>query len=279
MITNNFEYTKPSTLQEALQNMTHGRALSGGQSLIPSMKLRLDSPEKLVDLSQISELKSITDDGSSIKIGAMCTHQDIASHSLVKDHCSILSLCASDIGDVQVRNSGTIGGSLAHADPAADYPAVMVATDAVIHLASQNGTRTKPASEFFMGFFETALNDGEIITAVEIPKLSASHKSCYTKCSQPASRFAIVGCAVVLDVQGGEIKNAKVGFTGVSYNAFLDEKMSQGLVGRQLNEETAKAVSEMAAQDAEVLSDHYADEEYRSQMAKVYAKRAIQGCM
>jgi len=212
MIPAKFGYIKASSLSNAIELLgKHGddaKLLSGGHSLIPAMKLRLSRPEVLIDISGISGMNSISEDGDEIVIGANCTHAAIASSDLINDKLNILTQTAKYIGDIQVRNRGTIGGSLAHADPAADYPAVVLACDAKIQVEGKNGKRTIPATEFFLGIFTTALYEDEIITAIRFPKVANGN---YQKFFQSASRFAVVGVAVVKD---GD--SVKVGVTGVA---------------------------------------------------------------
>ncbi len=265
MIPAKFEYTKVSSVGEAVDLLDkHGfdaKILSGGHSLLPAMKLRLNRPEVLIDITGISGMDSITEEGDEIVIGANCTHSQLLRSDLVQNHVSVLAAAADTVGDVQVRNRGTIGGSLAHADPSADYPAVVLACDAVIVAEGKEGRREIAATDFFEGIFTTALKDNEIITAVRFPKIAQGN---YQKFYQSASRFAVVGVAVVKD---GD--SVKVGVTGVSdtpYRATAVEKAYSG------NSDAA----EHAVDDIEVMSDHFADVEYRSHLAKVMVKRALE---
>ena len=209
MIPAPFEYHKASSLEEAISLLDqHGydaKVLAGGHSLLPAMKLRLNRPGILIDIGGIAGLDGIQADGDEIVVGANCTHQAIAESELVQNHLNILSQAASVIGDLQVRNRGTIGGSLAHADPASDYPATVLATDAKIEVSGPGGQRSIAATDFFQGIYTTALEDNEIITAIRFSKVA---KGAYQKFFQSASRFAVVGCAVVMD---GD--NIKVGMT------------------------------------------------------------------
>lgn len=276
MIPSEFQYIRANSIEEAISLLKDGDAklLAGGHSLIPAMKLRLNSPAKLIDISRIAEMKGIKQEDGELVIGAMTTHYEIMTNELVNKHLPILAQAAELIGDVQVRNKGTLGGSLAHADPAADWPASMLATDAVIVLAGAKGKRAVKAVDFFTGFFMTALEEGEIVTQIRIPMPSANTKSAYLKFMQPASRFAIVGCAVVM-TGNGTVDDIKVAFTGVSETAFRDTAVENALKGKKADAENIKNAADQAAEGVSILSDHFASEEYRKHLAKVYAKRAL----
>src|SRR6266487_4761900 len=215
-----FDYQKATTIDEAITALSNGngKILAGGHSLLPAMKLRLNQPSKLVDIAGIAALKGIKEEDGEIVIGAATTHADISKNSLIKNKLSFFAEGASMIGDVQVRNYGTIGGSLAHADPAADWSALILAADAAIEVQSSNGKRRIKATDFFTGLFSTALNEGEIITAVRVPIPEDGTKTAYVKFRQPASRFAIVGCAI-LRSPGGK---TNIAFTGVNETPFRD---------------------------------------------------------
>lgn len=260
---------------------THGddaKILAGGHSLIPALKLRLNNPGVVIDISKIAALKSISMDGDTLVIGANCTHGQIESSDLVKGHLSMLSDTAGNIGDVQVRNVGTIGGSLAHADPAADWPTVLIAADANIQIEGSAGTRSVAASEFFEGLYMTALGEDEIITSVSIPSASGC-KSAYAKFVQPASRFALVGCGVCLKVEDGTISAATVALGGVGDHAVRDAAVEAALVGKSATADAATEAAEAAAESIDAMSDHFAGEAYRKQMAKVFTKRALQAAL
>ena len=276
MIPSEFQYIRANSIEEAISLLKDGDAklLAGGHSLIPAMKLRLNSPAKVIDISRIAEMKGIKQEDGELVIGAMTTHYEIMINGLVNKHLPILAQAAELIGDVQVRHKGTLGGSLAHADPAADWPASMLATEAVIVVAGAKGKRAIKAGDFFTGFFMTALEEGEIVTQIRIPIPLANTKSAYLKFMQPASRFAIVGCAVVI-TGNGTIDDIKVAFTGVSETAFRDTAVENALKGKKANAETIKNAAEQAAEGVSILSDHFASEEYRKHLAKVYAKRAL----
>lgn len=265
MIPAKFEYMKVSSVGEAVNLLDkHGfdaKILSGGHSLLPAMKLRLNRPQVLIDITGILGMDSIKEEGDEIVIGANCTHSQLLRSELIKKYVNILAQAADTVGDVQVRNRGTIGGSLAHADPSADYPAVVLACDAVIVVEGKNGSREIPATDFFEGIFTTTLEDEEIITAIRFPKIA---KGNYQKFYQSASRFAVVGVAVVRDGDA-----VKVGITGVADTPYRATAVEEAYSGNN-------DVAEHALDDIEVMSDHFADVEYRSHLAKVMVKRALE---
>lgn len=280
MIPSSVDYTRASSVTEAIQLLTDNpdaKILAGGHSLIPAMKLRLNAPSLLIDIARLPELRFISDEGDKVVIGAASTHHDIISNEAVKDMRAMIE-AGELIGDTQVRNMGTLGGSIAHADPSADWPAVLLALGASIEVQGPDGERFIAANEFFLGFFMTALNEGEIVTAIHIPKLAKGQQTAYRKFMQPASRFAIVGCGASVTVDDGQITDAKVAFTGVSDAAFLDEGVADALIGQPANLETIEAAVNAAAEgDIHINEDHFASQAYRKHLAKVYAKRALVG--
>ena len=273
MIPAEFEYEKVTTVDEAIAALSNDdtKILAGGHSLIPALKLRLSRPARLVDIGGITALKDIKEEDGEIVIGAAATHADIMYHNLIRNHLPFFTEGASTIGDIQVRNYGTIGGSIAHADPSADWPALILAADATIEVQGSNGRRTIKATEFFTGLFATALEPGEIITAVRIPMPADGTKGTYQKFPQPASRYALVGCAVVRFADG----KTNIAFTGVAENAFRDTGSEQAISGKPINEENLTTALNAALQNADVLGDHYASIPYRRHLAKVYLKKAL----
>lgn len=251
------------------------KILAGGHSLIPVLKQRLNDPEHLVDISGLTELKGIRDNEKSITIGAGTTHAEIANSTAVQQHAPMIAQAAASIGDVQVRNFGTIGGSIAHADPAADWPAVLLAADANVVIKNTGGTREVDIDQFFLGLFTTAVQEGEIITAIRIPKTAFNRNSTYVKFPHPASRFAVVGCAAAVAKEGGNVTAARVAFNGVSSKPFRDMGIEKGLKGNALNADTIAAATKNAAAEVSVMSDHFASEKYRRHLAGVYARRAL----
>jgi aerobic carbon-monoxide dehydrogenase medium subunit len=268
-----FDYKKAKTVDEAIAALAggNGKVLAGGHSLIPAMKLRLNQPEVLVDIAAIASLKGITEANGEIVIGAATTHAEIAANKTIQTKLPVYSQAANMIGDIQVRNKGTLGGSLAHADPAADWTAVVMATDAVIAVQGSKGTRKIKATEFFNGLFSTTLGDGEIITAIHVPIPANGSKMTYEKFVQPASRFAIVGCAAVKHADG----KIAIAFTGVSDTPFRDAAAEKA-AGAALNAASIEAAGNASAEGVSIMSDHYASEKYRKHLAKVYCKKALQ---
>lgn len=260
---------------QLLQSSEDAKLLAGGHSLIPAMKLRLSGAATLIDIAKIAELRYIREEGNDIAIGAGSTHDDIVANSSIQQHLAMMSQAGSLIGDMQVRNVGTIGGSIAHADPAADWPASLLAAGASIVMKGPNGTRTVAAADFFQGLFMTALQDGEIITEIRVPKPAGGTNSAYAKFMQPASRFAIVGCAAMITMSGGTCSEVAVGFTGVSDVAFRDAAVEDALRGKAPTAENISAAAAHAAGSVDVMGDHFASEDYRRHLATVYARKAL----
>ena len=285
MIPYSFDYKKAHTVAEAvhlLNKNPNAKILAGGHSLIPAMKLRLNAAEMLIDISKIHELNFIRDRGKFIAIGAATTHQTIATHKTSGQKTPLLAYAAEKIGDVQVRNKGTIGGSIAHADPAADWPGVLLAAEATVKVVGSSGERKIPAEEFFTGFFSTALHEGEIITEIQVPDTEYTKVRCiYIKFDQPASKFAIVGCAVQMKVsEDGVITKARVAFNGVSDHAYRAKNVEAALEGKFFNDALVAAAAPHAVDGVElIMSDHYADETYRKHLAIVACKRALMACL
>lgn len=278
MLPNTVDYYRASSVSDALSVLKanpDAKILAGGHSLIPAMKLRLNSPSMVIDIANLSDLNYIKEDGGNICIGAMTTHGQIAHSSLLADKLPLFTETADVIGDVQVRNMGTIGGSIAHADPSADWPAALLAANASIVVTNGDETRTIPATDFFVGFFSTALEEGEIITEIQVPVPAAGTKMTYQKFMQPASRFAIVGCAAIAKVENGVVSDITVAFTGVSDGPFRDGNVEAAISGKAATAENIASAAAQAASDVSLNADHYADEDYRQHLARVYAKRAL----
>ena len=276
MIAANFDYESPRTLSEALQLLSSredAKVLAGGHSLLPAMKLRLATPALLVDIGRISGLNYIRESGDRISIGAMTTHVQVTSSDVLQRSCPLLPQAASQIGDTQVRNCGTIGGSLAQAHPAADYPAAVLALDAEIVATSRNGERTISAGDFFTGMFSTSLRPDEIITEVRVPK-TETEKVAYKKHHHPASGFAVVGVAVRLSASSGRVESVAIGITGVSHIAYRATPVENSLRGQPLARSADAATH--VADNVEVLGDYYASAEYRKHLATVLTRRALE---
>lgn len=273
MIPQSFEYTAPLTLQEALELIAGGerKILAGGMSLIPLMKLRLAQPEHVVDLCRVPGLNFVEEANGVVRIGSMTTHAAIETSAITRGRCPLLAETAGHIGDMQVRNRGTIGGSIAHADPAADYPAALLALEAQVRIVSANSDRTVAAAEFFEDAFTTSLQPGEIVMEVRTPVEEPSEGYRYEKVAHPASGFAVVGVAARIRKSGGKIVMARIGVTGLgprAFRAFAAEKLLEG--GADVTQ-AAAAVGE----GEEANSDLYASAEYRRHLARVHAARAL----
>jgi carbon-monoxide dehydrogenase medium subunit len=266
MFAASFDYHRPKTVQEAiklLREVKGARILAGGHSLLPAMKLRLASPSALIDISRIAELRGIKSTKDGLVIGAMTTHADIAASDVVRKTCPVLAETAAHIGDQQVRNRGTIGGSFAHADPAADYPTIMLLLDAKINEI--------PAEKFFIDLFTTSLKPGEILTSVHVP---AASNAVYLKHRHPASAFAVVGVAAMVQVKDGKCADVRIaigGVTAVPVRAKAAEKMLLGQAPTAANIE--KAAAAIVLKDP--LTDNYASGEFRTHLARVMTKRAL----
>ncbi len=276
MIPASFDYESPSSLNEALSLLARDDAklLAGGHSLLPAMKLRLSSPALLVDLGRISGLAYIRDAGDHISIGAMATHKTIASSVLLHSDSPLLAQAAARIGDVQVRNRGTIGGSLAHADPAADYPAAILALDAELVATSSAGERLIPARDFFTGLFSTALKPNEILTEIRAPKTNHAGTA-YKKFHHPASGFAVVGVAAIVSMNGAKIDKASIGITGVAEKAYRATAVERALQGHPLSA-IPEAARHATGAGLQPLSDPYASGDYRRHLASVFTRRALE---
>ena len=273
MIAQAFEYSRPATLAEALELLSDesSKPLAGGMSLIPMMKLRLAAPGRLIDLSRIPGLDTIAESGGRIRIGALATHYGVESSALIRAKCPLLAETAGCIGDVQVRNSGTVGGSVAHADPSSDYPAALLALEATVHLVGRGGRRSLPYVEFLLDTFTTALEPGELVEAIDVPVDDKTTGSAYQKLVQPASGFAIVGVAARITVTSGVVTGARIGVTGLGGKAYRAGNVESSLLA---GNDAARAAS-VVSDGIEANSDLHASANYRSQMAKVYCARAI----
>jgi carbon-monoxide dehydrogenase medium subunit len=281
MIPAKFEYVAPKTLEDALRLVErHGdeaKILAGGHSLLPLMKLRLAQPRYVIDIGRLRGMNYIREENGRIAIGALTTHAEIESSTLIRAKCPLLAETAAAIGDVQVRNRGTLGGSLAHADPAADYAAAVLALDVEIIAASTAGTRTVPVSEFFLDMLTTALRPGEILSQVRVAPLAPHTGTAYEKLHQPASGFAIVGVAARLKLgKGGRIEEIGIGVTGLGPKAFRAASVEKELRGKKASDKLFAEASRYAAEGVDPLSDLHASADYRREMAAVYTRRALE---
>ena len=281
MISQEFDYAAPATLQAALELLANpgARPLAGGMSLVPLMKLRLAAPEKLVDLRLISSLKSIRREGAFLHIGAMVTHYELESAPLIRKECPLLAASAAAIGDVQIRNSGTIGGSVAHADPAADYPAALLALEARVQLTGPTGEREMTFENFVLDTFTTALEPGELITAVVVPIEEAGAGVYYQKHPQPASGFPMVGVAVRVRRENGFISFARIGVTGLSGKGYRARGVEDRLMGQAASDVEIRDAASVVADGVQASADIHASAAYRSHLARVATVRAIQASL
>jgi carbon-monoxide dehydrogenase medium subunit len=281
MIPAPFEYAAPKTLEEALRLVErHGdeaKILAGGHSLLPLMKMRLAQPRYVIDIGHLRGMSYVREENGHIAIGALTTHADIEESALLRAKCPLLAETAAQIGDVQVRNRGTFGGSLAHADPAADYPAAILALGAEIVAASTSGARTIDAGDFYVDMLTTSLRPGEILSQVRLAPLPPHTGTAYAKLPQPASGFAIVGVAARLTLgKGGKIEAVAVGITGLGPKAFRAGAVEKALEGKKASPKLFADAARHAPQGIDPLSDLHASAEYRREMAVVFTGRALE---
>lgn len=280
MIAQSFQYESPGTLAEAISMLhRHGeeaKILSGGHSLIPMMKLRLATPEWLIDINGIPGLSDIKKEGDIIKIGALTTEADIEHADLLKKHFPLFADVTKLIADPQVRNVATIGGNLAHGDAANDHPAVMLALHATIIATGSSGERSIPIDEFFQGFYTTALQHGEILTEIQIPVPAAGTGSAYHKLERKVGDYATAGVAVQLTLDGNDVcKAAGIGLTNVNPIPMRASRSEQALTGNRLTDETIEEAARYASEDCSPSSDLRGSEEYKRHLVAVLVKRMI----
>jgi len=279
MIPAAFEYVKASSVAQAIallnQHGDEAKVIAGGHSLLPAMKLRLSQPAVLIDIAHVAELKGIKTAGSTLTVGAGETYHAIATSATVISACPVLASCTGQIGDIQVRNAGTIGGALAHADPAADLTAVFLAIGGTVTVQSASGTRSIAADDLFVSMLMTALDSGELITAVNVPVMSKGQGAAYAKLKHPASRYAIVGVAAAVTISNGVVSACRVAVTGAGPQAVRQPSVEKALIGTSGDAAAIKAACASAGADMEYLGDIHASEDYRRAMVKVYAARAL----
>jgi carbon-monoxide dehydrogenase medium subunit len=277
MIPAAFEYFAPTTVDEALAILREhddAKVLAGGQSLMPALRLRLAAPESIVDIGKIDDLRGIRDDGDALVIGAMTPHSTVQADPLVTDHARLISLATATVGDPQIRHRGTFGGSLAHADPAADLPVVAVALDASLVIAGADGRRTVPAAEFFQGVFSTALGDDELLVEVRVPKYTGwgAH---YEKFSRVAQGWSIVSVAAAVRVDGGSIAEARVALGNMGPTPVRATAVEQALVGQSATADAVREAAARAADGTSPVTDLNGDADYRRHLAGVLTRRAV----
>jgi carbon-monoxide dehydrogenase medium subunit len=283
MIPAAFDYDRPTTVAEALALLsTHAgeaKVLAGGQSLLPLMKLRVASVERLIDIGRLDELRGIRSlpDGR-LSVGALTTYRELLESAAVMRY-GVLRDAVPHIGDVQVRNRGTVGGAIAHADPASDLPAILLALDAEVVVRSATGERTIPITACFHGAFQTAFHPDELLTAVILPAPREDAGSAYRTLEQRASGYSIVGVAVVVFTAGGAVREARVGITGVAEAAYRASAVEAALAGREPTADVVAAAVAHAVDGVRVNADIHADAEYRAAMAAVYTRRALEAAL
>jgi carbon-monoxide dehydrogenase medium subunit len=274
-----FDYVRPATTAEAVQALAaageDAKVLAGGQSLLPILRLRMAYPDTLVDLGGIGELSGVRDDGDALVIGAMTTHDEVLHDGLIAEHAPLIAQATHTVADRQVRHLGTFGGSLAHADPAGDLPAVALALDAEMRVLGPSGERTIPAREFFLDYLTTALAADEILTSVRIPKLGAGWSSHYEKFSRVAQAWSIVGVAAVVHRSDGTIAEARIGLTNMGSTPLRAAAVEQALAGAQASVDAVAQACARAADGTTPPSDLSARADYRQHLAGVLTRRAV----
>src|SRR5437870_10852300 len=278
-----FEYYSPRSLEYAVKFLTAHKddvkILSGGQSLLPLMKMRLSKPGYIVDIGRIPGLDTIVEEGNQIVIGAMVTHAQIENSELLRSRCPLLPKTSTTIADVQVRNRGTIGGSIAHADPAGDMPAAILALDAEIKAVGPNGERWSKAEDFFLGLLMSVLEPDEIVTAVRVPATDGE-KTAYLKDAPRSSGFAVVGVAVRLTLDSSQTcSRIAVGITGVAVKAYRAERVEKALAGKKLDVKSIEQAAAESTYNIDVIEDINGSAEYRTHLTHVYVTRAIEAAM
>lgn len=274
-----FEYHRAGSVDEALSLLgsdPEAKLLAGGHSLLPLMKLRLSQPTALIDIGRLDELRGIRAERDRLVVGAATPHAEIAGSPLLAKHCPLLAEAAGKIADPQVRNRGTLGGNIAHADPASDLPAVLVALGATVHLRSAAGNRSVPAGEFFLDLLTTALGEGEIITEVDVPNVPSGTGSCYLKLEQPASGYALCGAAAWVRLDGaGRVEGAALAFNGIAATPVVCDIAAE-LHGQEPTDAAIGAAVNGHLTVVSPLSDLHASGPYRVELARVYGRRALQ---
>lgn len=283
MIPGSFEYFAPHSLADAVKFLSEHKddvkILSGGQSLLPLMKMRLSKPAYIVDIGRIPGLDAINEEGTNLIVGGLVTHVQIEDSQLLKKKCPLLPQTATTIADVQVRNRGTLGGSVAHADPAGDWPAAIIALDAEIRIVGPNGERWVKCDDFFLGLLMSVLEPDEIVTAVKVP-VTGDDKTAYLKAAPRSSGFAVVGVAVRLALGSDAVCNRiAIGVTGVTDKAYRAERVEQMLTGEKLDASLIQKATAEATRNVEVIEDINGSSEYRKHLTEVYVARAIESAL
>ena len=275
-----FDLHRPETLQEAITLLAEfgdeAKPLAGGQSLVPVLALRLGAFEHLVDLSRIEGLTGIRRDGGVLRIGAMTRQTDVLDSPLTLEHAPLLAAATQHIGHFQIRNRGTIGGSVAHADPAAEYPAAMLALDAQLTMVGPAGPRVVPAPEFFLGPFTTALTGDEILTEIAIPLVPWSTSCAVQEFSRRSGDFAIAGAMCRIGVTGGTVRSASLSLFGLAGRPILCEEPARDVIGQSIDDVDADAMAAKAVANLQPIGDLHGSAEYRRHLGQVLSRRAVQ---
>lgn len=278
MIPAEFDYVAPATVEEALSALAEGgddaKVLAGGQSLLPVLRMRLNAPSLVVDLGRIESLRGVRDDGDAIVVGAMTTHSDVFHDPLVREHATVVCEALEQLADPQVRHRGTFGGALAHADPAGDLGAPALALGATFTIAGPNGTRTVAADDFFVDLFTTAIDEGELLTEIRLPKHTGwgGH---YEKFVRVAHQWPIVAVAAAVKVDGGTISEARVGLTNMGSTPLRARSVEQALAGKPATDDAVREAAATAAEGTNPPSDLNGDADYRRHLATVLTRRAV----
>lgn len=279
MIPAAFDYVRPSSLDEAVSALSSGgedaKVIMGGQSLMPMLRLRLAAPSLLVDCSRLGELQGISDDGDALVIGAGTPHHRVMNDALVKTHAPLVAIVTATVADPAIRHRGTLGGSLAHADPAADLPAAMVALGAEMTAAGPDGRRTIAAADFFTDYFTTALAADEVLASVRIPKLGDGWGYDYQKFHRTAQAWAIVGVAAAVRRENGSIAEARIGLSNMGSGPLRASATESALAGASASADAVAAAAEHAAEGTSPTSDLHAQADFREHLARVLTRRAV----
>lgn len=280
MIATSFAYERATSVADAIRLLGEaggdGKLLAGGHSLLPLMKLRLTSPVKLIDIGGIKELTSIKTRPGELSIGALCTHRQLAMDPLVTAHVPLLADAVRRVGDLQVRNRGTIGGNLAHADPSSDLPAVVLACEAQMELSGPDGETRVAANDFFLGPLLSILGNDQILTGIAFPTLPDGHRATYVKFAHPASGYAVVGVAAMIAADAnGTVTYARIALNGAADTPYRARAAEKALLGERMSADTVRRAAEHVTDRVDIAGDIYASADYRAHLARVYAERAL----
>jgi len=280
MIPAKFDYVRPSSVGDAVQALAGGgedaKVIAGGQSLLPLLRLRLAYPELLVDVGGIDDLVGVSDAGENLLIGARTTHYQLVHDPLIAQHCGLLGQAAATVADPAVRHRGTLGGSLAHADPAGDLPAVVLALDATLIAHGPAGDRDIPAGDFFVDYLTTALQPGEILTGVRVRKLGSDWGYRYEKFHRTAQAWAIVGVAALVRRSNGHVAEARVGLTNMGSVPIRAAAVEAAAAGAHASSEALRAAAASAADGTQPPADLHGAPDYRRHLARVLTGRALE---